>query len=224
MPVERAYGGPLGAQPHRRVAHRQNERIVVAFCGAAGAGKDEAAGVLVEHFGFEKRSFAEALRREVRLAFADGSYCDQAWHEMPPCVRDAFQECEFAGHLDPWAKPTSEPMRILLQLWGTEFRRTQDSEYWIKAAHATLPASGRFVFTDARFPNEYQMIRALDGSMFRIEREGVTGNGHVSESHWPTFAHDGVLANNGTVEDFRAAVERLMERRLCDDSLVDTLP
>jgi hypothetical protein len=197
-------------------------RTVVAFCGAAGCGKDEAARVLTERHGFEKRSFAEALRREVRRAFTDESYCDQVWHEMPLICRDAFQECEYMRCLDPWQKPTPEPMRILLQVWGTEFRRAQSDGYWINREIEALPAEGSFVYTDVRFPNEYEMVRSLGGSVYRIERDGVTGNGHVSESHWPTFAHDGVLRNDGTVEEFRALVARAMDE-LCALH-EDTLP
>ncbi len=32
---------------------------IIGFCGAAGSGKDEAARVLIEEFGYTKRSFAK---------------------------------------------------------------------------------------------------------------------------------------------------------------------
>lgn len=182
------------------------DRIVIAFCGSAGSGKDEAARVLVEQHGFVKRSFAEALRQEVRLAFIDSAYCDSIWPTMPECVQDAFRCCESTGFIDPWAKPTAEPMRRLLQFWGTEFRRSQDSDYWTKREFESLPSKGRFVYTDVRFPNEQAMIASVGGRLFRIERNGVTGNGHVSESYWPSFPHDATIRNDRTVEHFHQAV------------------
>lgn len=197
-------------------------RTVIAFCGAAGCGKDEAAGVLTTRMGFTKRSFAEALRREVRLAFIDSTYCDSIWPTMPQSCRDAFAWCDSLGNLDPWAKPTTGAMRRLLQLWGTEFRRDSDPQYWIDRERESLPQDGNFVYTDVRFPNEYEMVRSLGGLVFRVERDGVKGNGHVSESYWPTFAHDGAIQNNGTVAEFHDAVRSAIT--LClQDSREETL-
>jgi len=180
-------------------------RTVIGFCGSAGAGKDEAAAALTAQ-GFVKRSFAEALRGEIRRVMTDAEYCDRVWHEMPEVCRRALLDCRVTGDLDPWRKPTSTEMRRLLQVWGTEFRRAQDPEYWIKAESLSLPDTGCFVYTDVRFPNEAAMISNLGGCLYRVERDGVTGNGHISELHWPHFKHDGIISNNGTVEELHAKV------------------
>jgi hypothetical protein len=180
-------------------------RTVIGLCGAAGAGKDEVARILGAQ-GFVKRSFAEALRLEVNLAMIDSAYRESLWPEMPPIVREWFETCYAIGDLDPWAKPTSIEMRGLLQTWGTEFRRSQDDDYWTKREMQLLPSSGMFVYTDARFPNECEMIRSLGGKMFRVERAGVRGNGHISESYWPHFECEAVIRNDGTLQELRENV------------------
>lgn len=194
---------------------------VIAFCGAAGSGKDEAASVLIQRFGFVKRSFAEALRGEVRQAFVNPTLAAILYKQMPECVRLAYRTCLDGHDTDPWRKPTSPAMRELLQKWGTEFRRAQDDDYWVRLERIALPDVGNFVYTDVRFPNEYQMIRSVGGLVFKIERDGFKGNGHISESYWPTFDCDAVIGNNGTVEGFRQSVQRAISDIQCQNSPVD---
>jgi hypothetical protein len=181
-------------------------RTIIGICGAAGSGKDAAAAVLIARRGFIKRSFAQALREEVRRAMIDREYCNAIWERMPPTLQVAFSCCHSDGDLDPWAKPTSPGMRVVLQHWGTEFRRAQDPDYWVKADAMAIPPQGCFVYTDVRFPNEEKHIRSLGGRLYRVERAGVTGNGHISESYWPHFVVDGVIRNDGTVEDLKQLV------------------
>lgn len=185
-------------------------RTVVAFCGAAGSGKDAAASVLIER-GYAKRSFAEDLRHEVRSALVIPEYRSSVWRLMPFALQRALFACLTLGELDPWAKPTSPRMRRVLQLWGTEFRRAQDPDYWVRAEAASLPTHGRFVYTDVRFPNEERFMRQLGAAVYRVERSGVEGNGHVSESYFRAFDVAGVIQNNGSLRDLRREVERVTE-------------
>jgi hypothetical protein len=184
-------------------------RQIIGICGAAGSGKDAVAAVLIARRGFVKRSFAQALREEVRRAMIDREYCDSIWDRMPPTLQVAFSCCHSDGDIDPFAKPTSPEMRVLLQHWGVEFRRAQNADYWVKRAKDSLPLSGRFVFTDVRFPNEYRLMRRLGGIVWRVERYGVPGNGHISETYWPHFECDAVIRNDGTVDDLKRFVLEL---------------
>ena len=70
---------------------------------------------------------------------------------------------------------------ILLQWWGTEFRRAQDSNYWIddiewdvkamyaNARHANKPEPN-IVISDMRFINEAELIQSLGGEIWNIKR------------------------------------------------------
>ena len=53
-------------------------------------------------------------------------------------VRHRQQLCLALGQLDPWSKPTTQEMRNLLQLWGTEFRREQNPDYWVEKVAAVI--------------------------------------------------------------------------------------
>lgn len=189
-------------------------RTIVAFCGAAGSGKDEAARAL-RRLGFAKRSFAEPLRREVKRMFTDTKYRREMRKQLPDAVDQAFLECYDVCDFDPWEKPTRYGMRVLLQRWGTEFRRTQDADYWVKRERESLPESGLFVYTDCRFPNEYEMVRSLGGLVYRVECPWVNPMDHESELHWPYFAVDGVIENTGTVEELHSAALSAVTTRLC---------
>lgn len=185
-------------------------RRIIGFCGAAGAGKDEAASVLISEYGFTKRSFADALRREVSLALNDEAYRWGIWDKLPEACQDALLDCLVLGDTDPWLKPTRTDMRRLLQIWGTEFRRAQDPDYWVKRDSETLTTTGRFVYTDVRFPNEEAHILCSDGVLLRVARPGVVGNGHSSEQHYPQFRVLGTIQNDGTVAHLREHVRSLM--------------
>lgn len=175
-------------------------RTIIAFCGAAGAGKDEAAKALL-HLGFTKRSFAEPLRAEVHRSLKHKLFPLKAPRE----VVSALSGCIIARDTDPWVKPTSPRMRRLLQLWGTDWRRKQDRDYWTKAEARTVPEHGRFFYTDVRFPNEVELVRSLGGLLYRIDRPNWPVLDHESESHWPHFKVDAVIRNDGSIADLHEA-------------------
>lgn len=93
-------------------------------------------------------------------------------------------------------------VRRALQFWGTEVRRNQDDNYWVKKALKnvlTLVAEGKTVYvTDSRFPNEVASVADAGGIAIRInvspeeqerrikERDGIQisedARNHVSET------------------------------------------
>lgn len=64
-------------------------------------------------------------------------------------------------------------VREALQYWGTEVRRNQDDEYWVKKAIKNvleLTAVGVSVYmTDVRFPNEADAVLDIGGINIRLE-------------------------------------------------------
>jgi hypothetical protein len=75
-------------------------------------------------------------------------------------------------------------MRRALQLLGTEVRRSQDEDYWVRRALApavTSIADGRSVyFTDARFPNEVRGAGSLGGLSLRLDITAATQRARLS--------------------------------------------
>lgn len=98
--------------------------------------------------------------------------------EMPSQVVDCLVETLYeAVHDDPneHARSHSVPAVRALQYYGTDFRRKQDPDYWVKIAVQRASdeiAAGRFpYFTDARFPNEVDGLSAIGGLSVRLDVE-----------------------------------------------------
>ena len=111
--------------------------------------------------------------------------------------------------------------RPLLQWWGTEFRRNQDSEYWLKKMLVSLDALSDWVtvfVTDVRFENEAQLIRSQGGEIIRVIRTNhqETGGlvGHASEIEMEGITADYTVAAEN-VQELRDAVNHWINRTQC---------
>ena len=220
--------------------------MIIGLTGLAGSGKDTVAALLAMK-GFHRYAFADGVREEVGEAIewiakhgqggrADNSPLIGWYYEIlaayGPIIVTAIQQ----GKLTPemvWEKPTRPLMRELLQKHGTEFRRAQDSEYWVKKlmtqldakvahfSHASTPPPGQYAYysdvycnaaiSDVRFPNETEAIRASGGRIWRVKRKlTVSPAEHISESGQSEIVADVDLYNDGTVYDLALKVKDLL--------------
>jgi ribulose bisphosphate carboxylase small subunit len=110
---------------------------------------------------------------------------------------------------------TKEQFRILLQWWGTEYRRRLfRDDYWLVALSKKIEQyqneDAIVVITDIRFPNEFEYIKSLGGHMVRIARPDLnqSGDAHFSETALDNEENfDTFIDNNGSLEQFKAIVE-----------------
>lgn len=139
--------------------------IVIGFGYRARQGKSTAALAALESCPLDTDvhlyAFADAVRMEVRLACAKfgGQYeLIAAWQE--------------AGLMPPWVHYEEPKPRSLLQWWGTDYRRGQDPDYWIKRLRRVLDAHTPDVaiITDVRFPNETAAIKEWGGTLVKVSR------------------------------------------------------
>ncbi len=110
----------------------------IALSGWMRSGKDSVADHLSTQYGYLRGAFADILKAEVAVA-------------VPCSIEDMNVE------------PLRTQIRPVLQAWGTEFRRSQDPDYWVKKAEESITRTEvgiPIVFTDARFPNELDMLRS----------------------------------------------------------------
>lgn len=106
--------------------------------------------------------------------------------------------------------------RSVLQWWGTDFRRKQDKDYWVKKWYTAIsniqhwqPAT-LIVAADVRFYNELKLIEQLGGEVWVVIRKGFPLEGG-DDKHESETALDGNLwkhfiMNYGTKEDLAREV------------------
>jgi hypothetical protein len=86
---------------------------------------------------------------------------------------------------------------------GTEVGRDMFGDnFWVDQALREVQDDDLAVFTDCRFPNEAQAIKDRGGVVWRVERPGFGPvNGHASETSLDDWDFDGIIQNNGTLDD-----------------------
>lgn len=184
------------------------EQYLISFRGAIGAGKTTASQLvcaLGESLGITKPvkiAFADPLKLEVLAALI----LDQFPKEMSKELIDVCRESTPSKRRDDLIRNGNKisiadalnvinaeklVLRPVLQWWGTEYRRGQDPDYWVKQTVERMTnafASGHSVVVDdSRFPNEREALKKLGGIEVYIigqvdTRTTVNGiKGHESE-------------------------------------------
>lgn len=187
---------------------------IIALSGFARSGKDEAARVFVEKFGFVQVAFADKLRE---MLYALNPIVEYKF--LPPYSENTGQHPHTKVYVQDvidvygWGSYKESPygpeIRRLLQRLGTEAsRQTLWDSIWIDAALTGLDEDARVVVSDARFFNEFDAVRERGGYIWRIDREGVgPANDHPSETEAVGYDKFSLyLKNNGTLEEWRELV------------------
>lgn len=180
--------------------------MLIGINGYARAGKDTVGEILVRKFGFKRISFADKLREFL--------FAQNPWIVLRGGAVVRLQA--FVNEVG-WEKAKEEPdVRELQQTTGTEGGRVVlGPDVWVDAAMRDMEQTSatRFCFTDVRFPNEAEAIRARDGAVWRIRRTGCGPiNGHKSETALDGYPFDAIVNNDGTLEDLERHVATLIEK------------
>jgi Deoxynucleotide monophosphate kinase len=210
--------------------------MILGFAGKAASGKTTAARHLAPLLDKETLivPMAMVLRDEVEdflrscaaqehvpLVYGDQDDKLRIFHiDEAAALRQCPQWREFIaenGDIQDRSGRTALSVRRILQWWGTEYRRAQDPDYWTKAwerkvRHFDLTRT-HVLIDDVRFINELVAIRGLGGLIVKIERPGFAAAGnHASETSLDHYSDwDRVVLNDGTLEEFKAKVEMLVE-------------
>lgn len=206
---------------------RKPDPIIVALTGLAGVGKDTVADYLVEHHGYTKLAFADALRDEVGRAFdVSVKLLTQRETKEHPMSALALRRCmdgEFVNriwvHLDKLDLSAPRSPRQIMQWWGTEYRRANNPHYWLDAfttqfVKAHSEGQHRFVVTDVRRANEAELLRELGGSLWQITRPGFDPEpgAHSTETTGAEFAPDHQLVNNHSITHLHKQAHALLAK------------
>ena len=212
--------------------------MIIGVCGFIGSGKDTVADYLVNFHEFRRESFASTLKDAAAAVFG--------WDRT--MLEGRTKEArEWREQVDPWwaerlAMPTLTP-RWVLQYWGTEvFRNRFHDDIWIASLENKLRSSkDSIVVSDCRFINEIEAIKKQGGKIYWVQRgelpdwydDAISANRgsnlglnamkmrkiHASEWSWLGCRFDGVIDNNGTIDQLYSQIKNLLEDPLDATSL-----
>jgi hypothetical protein len=165
------------------------ETIIIGFGYKAKSGKDTAANAILSAYpGIDIRhySFGRALKQEItdmcrRVGSMETLF--NAWRERMPDWVVLDPDPDMTDPDCPYGK-----QRTFLQWYGTEYRRAQDHDYWVKRVLPQIKVDRPQValITDVRFPNEGDGIHSIGGKLVKVTRLGYidpkAGSIHASES------------------------------------------
>ena len=182
---------------------------IVALSGVAQVGKDTGAAILAD-FGYQRLAFADILRDSVYrlnpIVLYLHSYRPRGItspNDHQGCYVRVQQLIDDIG----WdrAKVEYAEVRELLQRMGTEVGRDlYGVNFWVNKVAEQIKPNGKYVITDARFPNEVEAVHSWGGKVYRIERPGTSAvNNHISDTGVASLPVDGVVVNDGTIESYR---------------------
>jgi len=219
--------------------------VLLGFSGWPAAGKDTVPEVLFSQLGVEAEHvyFSIPLKREVdRVITLCRDHVDEDGAGREVAVEMGVSDdhghwaariIHAAAHADGGlhSRTRTPEVRELLQVWGTDVRRGEDPDYWVRQALAPAVetiAAGRCAYlSDVRFPNEVDGARRLGFHVTRLvvsretvvrrlfERDGLEYESsqldamlaHPAESSLDGYhGFDLVLDNEGVVEGAVAAV------------------
>lgn len=188
---------------------------IIGLSGYARSGKDEAAKVLVEEFGFKRVAFADKLREVLYALNPVCGFQGNAFKMVlyPIHIQEVIDQHGWDGYKET---EYGNEIRRLLQRLGTEAgRQTLWDSIWVDAALTGHDKDAKIVVSDARFFNEFDAVIERGGEIWRIERPGVgPANDHPSETEaidYPRFS--AVIQNDGTLEDYRYKIRKIYESR-----------
>ncbi len=206
--------------------------ILLGFSGKLASGKDSVAARIVDKLRLDPvmhYSFAQPLKDEVDqvLDLARRGSLHTFGEVMSVREGEPASQLrrlvELALLADPAcdARTRTPEMRRVLQFWGTEIRRADDYDYWVKRATRAVfdqvSAGTHVYYTDGRFPNEILGSQSIGFRVFRLQvdpavqaerlahRDGLSIDAdaqlHPSEIALDDFAEfDLVVDNNGPFE------------------------
>jgi len=213
--------------------------MILGLGHRARSGKDYVAEYLSKQYGFKILHFATAVKREVsecliiyntHTGLIDIFEPSQRFNINPTnaLIEFLIEKGIRNKHLIKY-KGSNKKEPILLQWWGTDFRRAQDEDYWVDQLNIEIQKlikkndKVNIVVPDTRFPNEVRFIKSFyKGEVWKIVRLNKDGSvyispdrdpNHISECALDSYRFDEILsAGSGQLNNLKKQVDKLMKK------------
>jgi len=211
--------------------------MIVALSGWKGSGKDTAASILVEKYGFRRIAFADVLKDMVadqygidRTSLDDPKRKESPLLNMPVLSTDKFSEMihEFMiGELRDAEGKGIKDYGFQQQLYWTpralailegSTKRSANSQYWIKRALSQIKPEENIVLTDMRYQSEAVQVHRFGEDCdhkiltVRIERFDSSPSVDPSERDLDSYSFDYTVPNKSTLKDLADKIGWILEQ------------
>ena len=179
--------------------------MLIAICGKKRTGKDTVADYIQEFWGFQKRSFAQPIKKALEIIF---DWPEEIWHS------DELKE-----EVDPrWGISPRQAAQHIGTEWGQYylgqsfplFHDTMGRNLWVARALFDIDNED-VVVSDLRFPHEAEAIRDRGGFIIKIHRNLKYEDGHLSEIGVDIIDADFEIDNDKTKLHLLGIVDSVME-------------
>lgn len=181
--------------------------MLVGFSGLRGSGKDSAAAVLVEEYGYTRVALADAVR-DLTAAINPYIFLNESEDGAQRLLR-----LDEVLRIWGWdrAKREIPEVRRLMQAVGTEGGRNLFGEnFWINVLKGRTPdlfaPETKYVITDCRFTNEGEFVQSGGGTLIWIDRPGINPDGHASETTELRTIANYIITNDSDILEFKEDV------------------
>ena len=207
--------------------------MIISLSGWKGSGKDEAARILTNKYGFRRLAFADILKDMVardygisRESLDDPKLKEKPLLQYPVNPSDGFTKMLYTfmvkelrdanGNKAPECEYSKLPQlyhtpRSLAILMGSTNRFVQ-SNFWVQKALSSISKNENVIITDMRYNSEMSQITdfAKDSghtlSFVRVNRFAISPSQDPSERDLDNAKFDFTLDNKGTLKEFEAKV------------------
>ena len=202
--------------------------FIFGIHGGKRCGKDTTANILINNAEINKISLADPIKQIVSAAtgisilnFYDDYEKDRIFDE--PFVFSSDQIIELINQVEiryPLTKNQADSIELffnnqpfisirdILQKFGTDCcRNLIDQDIWLKIFEKEINDGRSYVIPDVRFPNEFDLIKRLNGYMILVKRNTGLVDDHISENmDIPESKFDIIIDNNSTISKLNEEV------------------
>lgn len=189
--------------------------MIIGLCGFRGSGKDTVGAYLIKQHGYERRAFADPLKKSIANLFGiPFSEVDRMKSDESYRVTISIG---YEHSIQTVTPNVNLSWREFLQRYGTEAHRDvpeMGNDFWVDL---TLPHNGYYinrdiVVTDVRFENEARRIEYLGGIIVQVKRPGIDNKDPHSSEKLEGLTPHFIIFNDGGLDELYENTERMLGR------------